>query len=157
MRHNAKLVLIAVSVLCLTACGGDSPTGPDTNLPANGTMSATVDGNAWTAIQIAAVNSNGIVAISGSDASLLAVGFGFVGQTTGTYTIGATSPANANVIDNLTTTWTANSFQGSGVITVATLTATGASGTFNYTAPLASVTGTPATRVVTNGRFNVTF
>ena len=158
MRRSSQRFLTAVLVIGLTACSGDDdPTGPGDIIPTNGTMSATIDGNTWTAIQIAGVNNGGVVAISGSDATLLAVGFAFVGQAAGTYTIGPASAANASVIDNLTTTWTANSFQGSGTITVSTLTATGASGTFSYTAPLTSTTGTPATRVVTNGTFNVTF
>lgn len=157
MRHDPKLILTAVLTIALAACGGDDGTGPNIG-PNNGTMTATVDGSAWTALQIAAVNNSGIVAISGSNAALLAIGFGFVGDTTGTYIIGPGFAANANVIDNQnSSSWSANSFQGSGTITVTTLTAAGASGTFSYTAPLATGSGTPATRVVTAGSFDITF
>ncbi len=157
MRLNRRLGLLLLVVVGLSACGDDDPTDPDDGPPAGGLMTATVDGNPWSAVQIAAVNSSGSIAISGSDASLLALGFAFVGNTTGTYAIGTGSTSSANVIDNLTTTWSANAFQGSGTITVSTLTATRAAGTFSYTATLTSGTGTPATRVVTNGRFDVSF
>lgn len=156
MRPDFKYSLITVLMVALTACGGDDPLGPGDTIPLNGTMTATVDGTPWTAIQIAAINNGGVVAISGSNVALLAVGFGFVGDTTGTYTIGPLAASNGSVIDNLTT-WSASISQGSGTITVSTLSAASASGTFSFSAPLVSGTGTPATRVVTNGSFNVTF
>lgn len=161
MKSVSKLLLIALLAVGLSACdGNDNSVDPGDfipNGPQNGTMTATVDGNSWSAIQISAINNNGVVAISGSDASLLAAGFGFVSTGPGTYTIGPTSTANANVIDNLATSWSANGTQGSGTITMTTLTAASASGTFSYTAPLTTGTGTPATRVVTNGVFNINF
>lgn len=157
MRNPLRLVLTAWIFVGVAACGDDTPTGPENVLPTNGTMTATVDGDSWTAVQIAAVNNSGVVAISGSNTALLAVGFAFIGDTIGTYPIGPSSSTSANVIDNLSTTWSANGFQGSGTVTVSSLSATGASGTFSYSAPLTSGSGTPATRVVTNGTFNVTF
>jgi hypothetical protein len=48
---------------------------------------------------------------------------------------------------------------GSGTLTIATLTAAGATGTFAFTAvpPQAGGAGATGTKVVTNGTFNVTF
>ena len=160
MLNYCRRSLVVLLLLVLTGCDGDdNPTGGGTvNLPpGNDTITATVDGNAWSAIQVAAINNGGVVAISGSDASLLAISFAFAGTTPGTFTIGASSVANANVIDNLSGLWSANGEQGSGTITVTTLTSTAASGTFSYSAPRQTATTGPETRVVTNGVFSVTF
>jgi len=163
MKRYLNYFLAAFFMIFLSACdGNDNSSDPDNNIPTNGTptngtMTATVDGNAWSAVQIATVkHNNGTVVVSGSDAAALALAFAFVGQTPGTYSIGPTLPANGNV-HNLATTWTASSQQGIGTIVVSTLSASSTSGTFSFTAPLASGNGTPATRVVTNGTFNVSF
>jgi hypothetical protein len=94
----------------------------------------------------------------------LAIG---VPPTVGTYAIGAVplgSPLNLSngtvqVIGGAAAAaqWTADSFNGSGTVTLATLTSTGATGTFSFTAVPLRNTAATGTKVVTNGAFNVKF
>ncbi len=138
----------------LATCGGNSGlTDLDASLP-SGTMSASVDGVAWSAIEVQAVRAGGR-RNAGSDLALLAVAFAFQGVA-GTYDLGPGHAATASVSD-LSNIWAANDLQGSGTITVTTLTATRTAGTFSFTAPASPNSGPPATRVVTNGVFDVTF
>jgi len=77
---------------------------------------------------------------------------------TGTYTLGALSAANAQVlIGNPAAGWQAAVGIGSGTITVTSLTSTAASGTFSFS--LVAVPGSTAagTKSITEGAFNVTF
>lgn len=152
----AVALMVAMTVACGGDDGGDGPTGPSTP---NGTMTAVVDGNSWAAVQIAATRNNGFLAISGSDASLLAVAFALQESQagTGTYPIGPGFATTGTVISNTTNSWTAGAAQGSGSITINELTESGASGTFSFTALATLGSGDPPQRVVTTGQFNVTF
>jgi hypothetical protein len=53
--------------------------------------------------------------------------------------------------------WSASGAQGSGTISITSLTATGASGTFSFTAKALTTNSLPAEYRVTNGTFHVTF
>jgi len=155
MRRHAKRWGASLLLFGLATCGGNSGlTDLDASLP-SGTMSASVDGVAWSAIEVQAVRAGGVVTIAGSDLALLAVAFAFQGVA-GTYALGPGHAATASVSDP-SNIWAANDLQGSGTITVTTLTATRTAGTFSFTAPASPNSGPPATRVVTNGVFDVTF
>lgn len=151
MRALRKGGLGAIALLLAAGCGGDSPT----DLIPTGNMAATVDGGAWSAAHVEAVRSGGTVAVSGADVALIAVGFAFPDQGPGTYDIGPGEGSVANVTEG-GNSWSANTFQGSGTITVASLTADAVAGTFAFTADFSVGTGS-GTRTVTNGTFNVSF
>ena len=150
-----RLVLLSLAILA-AACK-DDPAGPDNggNLP-NGSMSARIDGSNWRAT--AAITANyqqGIFAAAGSDGTNT-IGFAVATTAPGTFTIGATANVNALLtVTGSTIGWQAVGTTGSGTLTISSLSATGASGTFSFV--LAPVGGAGATKTVTNGTFSVTF
>ena len=160
MRTTFAAFTIA-SLVFAVACGGSDSKGvtnPNQNQSA-GTLSARIDGAAWTASLVSvAVNTNGLI-IAGSSASGqgLAIGASRL-QGTGTQTFGT----NASALGTLTVgtqSWSATGLSGngsSGTITLTTLTANRAVGTFTFTAtPLAG--GATTNKVVTAGAFDVKF
>ena len=155
MRYPRVRWLAALLLLGLTSCGGgDSPT--DIPLPATGSMSASIDGSAWSAAQAQAVRGGGAVTLAGTDIALLSLGLAFQDTGTGTYTLGPGQGVTASVSDPQNI-WSANDLQGSGTITVTTLDATRVAGTFSFIAPASPNSGPPASRTVTSGAFDVPF
>ncbi|MCP4574050.1 MAG: hypothetical protein GY838_16950 [bacterium] len=159
-----RTALLLTTACVIAGCGGDDgPTKPGGGGGGGGTqtgdMTATVDGVAWTAVSASAVGAGtSVIAIGASDLNgETAIGFAFANSGTGTYAIGPGQVTNANVGDLGGATWMANGAQGGGSITVTSLTAERIAGTFQFTAPLQTGAGTPATRVVTNGVFDVAF
>lgn len=152
---------VTAALILAAACGGsdNGPTDPGTITPPNGTMSARIDGAAWAATAIAVTAQNGHLIVSGgsSNGQGVAIGASTV-PGPGTQTIGGnTNAAAQGVITVGTQSWSANAIQGSGTVTITTLTANRAAGTFSFTAPALSAGATPATRVVTAGQFDVRF
>ena len=156
MHSRIRSAAFATLLLFGAACGSD--TGPSD--PTNGTMTARIDGSSWRAtVAIAATYQNGILAVAGGDpvsGGTPTVGFAALATAPGTFTIGGTGPANGLVTVG-SSTWQAAAGTGSGSITITAISATGARGTFQFTA--LPVAGTPAsgTRTVTEGVFDVTF
>jgi hypothetical protein len=116
-------------------------------------MSATIDGAPWTAISVSVVKigvssafPSGRLNIQGTNS--------FTGQYV---EVGLTVPAVVGTYSDALDAWVDSPAAGtgsdgdSGTVTLATLTATGASGTFSFRASVVPFT------VVTNGVFNVTF
>jgi hypothetical protein len=152
-RRLPSLFLLLASVGTLAACGGDDPTGL---VPTAGSVSALVDGTQWTAVIATGANTGGIVAVGASDASGAGIGFAFQGTVADTtYVIGTGAAHNAHYTAG-GTSWAANGFTGSGSIVVMTLTATRVTGTFSFEGA-SSTGGSPATRSITQGMFDVTF
>lgn len=110
----------------------------------------------WTAtISFTAGYDQVILAFAGSDASQETLGIGLIPTNgPGVYPVGPNEPTNANYTEGGGTSWNADSFTGSGTVTLTSLTETGASGTFSFT--LGSDSGAPDL-VVTDGKFDVTF
>ncbi|MDH3205529.1 MAG: DUF6252 family protein [Gemmatimonadota bacterium] len=142
-----------VVVSTLVACGGDDPAG--LGVVGTGPMSAMVDGVQWTATVAFATNTGGIVGVGGSGATGEGIGFAFQGSTTGTYSIGTGNVHSANYTFG-SNSWVAGNTVGSGSIVVTTLDATRVAGTFSFEA-VSATGGTPATRSITQGAFDVTF
>ena len=130
-----------------------------------GTMSATVNGKPWQAAVIsAAAIQGGVLRIAGQDKMkmpFVAVGLA-VPPKVGKYTV---SPATgASVAGSLVEAsaglaarqWNADGGAGSGTVTLTTLTAKGASGTFAFTL-VHLVTASTGTKVIANGKFDITF
>ncbi len=166
-----------LSVLTVAvACGGSSPTSPTSSGtstsssnpsnpsnpspsgPNHGTITATIDGVAFNGTATAAAISNGVLGIggwNGLSTPSITIGIGVLAQV-GTTSIGPISPTNVNLMVG-SQGWVADVTGGSGTVTISTLTATGATGTFSVTVKPVPNTGSTGNKVIANGTFNVTF
>jgi hypothetical protein len=129
-----------------------------------GTMSATVNGSAWTAEVIsAAAIQGGVLRIAGQDrmkAPFVAVGLA-VPPKVGTYQVNRATGASVagslvDVGSGAARQWNADGGAGSGTVTLSELTATRARGTFSFTL-VHIVTASTGTKVIANGKFDVWF
>ena len=151
------LALMSAALVVAAACGGggdDGPTNPQTT--SDSTLAATVDGTPFSAATLSVLTSTGhIILIGVNGTQSMGLGFdtklgvqasGTGGTATGTVTIGQGSwgagPALA---------------ASSGTLTVTTATANHVAGTFSFSMVTIGAVSTPATRQVTNGRFDVKF
>ena len=159
MRRKALVLVAATAVLA--ACGGSDggPASPNPNPNNNGnrTMSARIDGAQWTAIAVGVSVNAGTVIVTGSNTTTTAVGVAFSRlQGTGTQVFGTNAIALGTMTQG-TMAWSTATPQASGSVTLTTLTATRAVGTFQFTAPAFTAGSTPSPRVITAGQFDVTF
>jgi hypothetical protein len=162
MRAAMPRTVFAFVLLAL-ACGGDSngtgpgptppPPPPPPPTPADSPMTATLNGQAFTAEFATLGRSAGWVYINGAGLPSNAVGFAFADQGTGTYTIAPGSLVSAGVTVG-STAWVAGQALGSGTIVVTTFTASRIAGTF--TINLVPSLGGPA-MAVTDGVFDFTY
>lgn len=143
--------------------GGQALTCPQhlgTATRAQGTMTASINGVAWTADCIAVLaNTASILSISGSDlatgVAFQTLGFATGNRVVGTQTITALSPLTATLVQGLNG-WNASLAQGSGTLVFTSVTNNSAVGTFSFELP--PVPGSPATGTKTvTGSFNLTF
>ena len=157
-------------LVALAGCESDTTgtsgggTGPSSG-GSSSAMSARIDGQSWGAASnaISASNITGVITIVGAEAAgatSRAITLTVVANTIGTYPIGAppiNAPATNAFLSAGSAQWAADTSRGSGFITLQTLTASGATGVFQFTA--APIVGTTASgdRVVTDGAFNVRF
>ena len=174
-RRPLVAFLFALPVLLITAACGSSnstPTNPSTNPStvsscsggtARGSMSAQINGTGWAAVCISSASvANNIFSIGATDNNTNATNAQIIAMATpaapGTYQIGP-PPGITNGANGLLTIgaqlWAANPIQGNGAITITTVTATGASGTFAFN--LVAEPPATGTKTITNGVFNVTF
>jgi hypothetical protein len=157
---SAFLCLLLLS-LVLAGCGDDDdPTGPNGGNepdPTAASMTAVLDGETWTAVTASAfVSTTGNVTIGSSNlGGEFGIGLGFPDDGVGTYTIGPGAITNANVISLDGGSWVASTDRGSGTIVVTERGDDRIVGTFSFTAPLASGSGSPDTRTVTDGAFDL--
>ena len=166
MRSAVMRSIAATCVATLLACGGDSgggPAGPNNpnnpNVPNNGSLSARIDGVQYSpvAVQVGVSQNPPFIAIGSADAAGRALGIGFsTANGTGTQSIGISSLANANFAQG-GAGWLATQSIGSGTITITTLTANRAAGTFTLTLEATDAGTNPQTRQITQGVFDVTF
>jgi Family of unknown function (DUF6252) len=132
--------------------------------PHKGTMSATVDGAPWTAEVIsAAAIQGGVLRIGGQShtkAPFVALGIAAPPKV-GTYSVGPATGASVagslvDVGNGAARQWNADGGAGSGTVTLTELTPARASGTFSFTL-VHMVTSSTGTKIITNGKFDVTF
>jgi Family of unknown function (DUF6252) len=153
--RNLSSTLAGMALVTLCACDRDT-TGPATPTN-NGSMSALIDGVAWTAVSIAtdrAVPSS--IIVQGSNATQrLAIAVP-IDQGPGTQTVGSTTPVFAGLVVG-SQSWLASRTQGGdGSITLTTVAPGHIVGTFQFT--LAKHDGAaPAERRVSSGKFDVKF
>lgn len=147
---------LALALLVATGCGSDS----GTNSGDASTMSATVAGTAWNGtLAVQGTYAGNVLAISGTNGTYqLQLTIPGV-TTTGTYNFGPGNAGIAQLVQVTTGTpaWTSSLVGGTGSITVTTLSATRAAGTFSFTGAASPGTAATGTRVVTNGAFDVKF
>ena len=168
MRIPVRCVCALGLAAATIGCGGgsgSSPTAPGNSSgssnPSTSSMTFRVDGTATTASSVAGNFANGILSVSGTDASratTLSFAVTPTAAGTGTYTLGPLSSANALIlIGNPAAGWQAAVGIGSGTITINTLTTTTASGTFSFSLAAVAGSGATGTKTITEGTFNVTF
>lgn len=139
--------------LALTACKSDSPT--DTNFDnGNGTYTAKVNGQTWSADVVEALYIGTVLSVSGSDNNVV-ITVSVATQGTGTYDLSAGSAAG--VVTEGSDSWYAVGLGGSGSVTITSLTSHSAKGTFQFTGGPVPGAGTTGTRSVTQGAFDVKF
>jgi hypothetical protein len=162
--------LRSVIYLCLAvaACGGGdgnpaqpggSGSGSGGSLSTKGTLTCLVDGVSYTGGINSATYTNGVLNIASNSASLtLAVGFAARGGV-GTIQVSSGNVSVSVITTNgstVTGSWLGTNIGGTGSVTINTLTSTGASGTFSFTAPAAG-SGATGIKTVTSGVFSATF
>ena len=159
-----SLVAPAVISLALaTACGGssDSTTEPtQTNVVANGTFRASVNGSAWSPAGRVAVNksTNNIVAIA-AVSSTYTISLALTPLTApGTFSLnfGNTTGSLAIVSSAGGQGWSTVAQGSTGSVVITTYTASRIAGTFSFDAVGISG-GATGTLHVTNGTFDVTY
>lgn len=155
IKHVRGLAGSVVMALVVAGCGGDSggPSGSD------GTMSASIDGQAWNAsLAVSATHSSNVLGIGGTDGNSRQINITIPNVTsTGTINLGLGSQAIAVVVTSPTEAWTSSMVGGSGSVVITELTASGAKGTFSFTGIRAQTGGGTTQKTVTNGQFDVTF
>jgi hypothetical protein len=135
----------------------------------NPSMSATIDGVAWTAATITSNVANGRLSIIGSTPTVYSLIISLLPPGPGTFPITSAGPSFATLTSSMNLQpgrpvpqWQTQSGGpgiggGSGSVTVSTFTATGASGTFFFTLGPYLLTGATGNKEVTAGVFNVRF
>jgi hypothetical protein len=156
MKTRTLLVLVAIfTTFALSSCKKSNDTGnPATG---NGSISLTYDGNNWNAsLSVQAINTNGIINVTGSDSDARQASVILMGVTTpGTYEITTTSGNSLRWTEGLdpSQTYSANGIIGSGSITVSEISVTNIKGTFSFTGQ--NTNG--ESRNITNGAFEANF
>ena len=170
---------ILASILILSAaCGGStsSPSGSSGQIGSSGsggsggsasgkgTLTALVDGVAYTGVINAATLTNGNLNIASNNTALtMSVNVATSGAAVGTTNINASSPLVMQAMttngSNVTGVWIASQLGGSGTLTISALSSSGASGTFSFVGVPSSTSGIPTVgnKTVTSGVFTATF
>ena len=132
---------------------GKTGTTNFTVAPGANSMSATIDGTAFTPVDVGVLEASGKLHVWGIDGvAELDIS---VPAAVGTYQLATTGYVSVLAIHG-PGEWDSDRTGGGGTVTVSTLTSTSASGTFSVT--LANAIGTATdTKLVTNGTFNVVF
>jgi hypothetical protein len=149
--RNLSSTLAVMALVTLCACDRDT-TGPAK--PNNGSMSAVIDGAAWTAVSIATDSAApSSIIIQGSNATQRLVIAIPVDQGPGTQTVGSATPVFAGLVMG-SQSWLASRTQGgAGSITLTTVAPGHIVGTFEFT--LAEHDGaSPSDRQVSSGKFD---
>jgi hypothetical protein len=181
--RGSRLVSLALAIVVPFGCGGGSDNSGTITDPTlscsttNGTFTATIAGQAWTACGQVTVRID-VSVLSAKDTlrTVSWAGAGFLpgnvsyavvmgasklsggGLSAGTYTVGQVNPTNSNfVVGNSNNGgWAASPTGGSGSITITAITANHITGTFTFDA--APTTGSASgTLQVRNGKFDLSF
>ncbi len=155
MTRFARFMTCALLCATVAACSDDD-NGTNNGGDDDNTMSATIDGQAWTAnLAVQGTYANGALVIGGTNTNQRGINIAIPNITqTGTYDAGPGFSAIVTYNIGITTYVTSN-VGGTGTVTLTKLSATEAEGTFSVTTIGAG--GTVGTKVITNGKFDVKF
>ena len=167
---STRLVQLAALALMTPSCGYDLPTATVERTgvvaPPAGRMSARVEGDSWNAVFVYARRENDYLTVEGT------AWVGAEATLVIRLTIKAAAGATPQVIDSSSTiavnvvydptyqprqSWTAFGTMGSGTFMISSLSATGATGTFSFTARALTANTVPEDYRVTEGTFDVRF
>jgi hypothetical protein len=151
------LAVVAASLAGVAACGGGGDGGPtNPQNTSDSTLAATIDGTPFSASTLTILTSATHIALIGVNGAQ-SMGLGFDTKL-GTQSSGTGGTATVSVVIGQGS-WGAgpNLATSSGTVTVTTATSNHVAGTFSFTAVSIGAVSTPATRQVTNGRFDVKF
>lgn len=161
-RGGRWLAVVALGSV-LAACGGDGPSGPGGGGGGNGTFRATINGAAWVAeaqfIQAPTPQKQGHYPLYGArtaGTTLNGITLNLIGISgPGTYPLGTSGgvAGGTATVNEASSVWMTPLSGAAGTVTLTTVTATRAAGTFSFTAE--GVVGTAGTRTVTNGQFDI--
>lgn len=152
---RARGVATLATLLMVGACGSDgSPTAAG-----NGTISASMNGSAWSVSPAMAQHNAGagLVVIFAPSTGSYGLGINLSGfQGTGSYTFGPASQTFAVVTMGADPAgWGTVYGEGSGSVTVTTFSSSRIRGTFSFTAHPSPTSGQTGPMVVTNGEFDL--
>jgi len=153
----ARTASVALAALLVVGCGDDNGAGPDGD---DNSMTATVAGTAWNgSLAVQASRAGNVFSLSGTNGTYQIQLTVPNVTAAGTYNFG---PGNVGIAQVIQVTagfaaWTSALVGGTGTLTIATLTADGASGTFTFNGIASPGTPATGTRAVTNGAFEVSF
>jgi hypothetical protein len=174
--HRLRLAAVALAVALAAGCDS-TPTAPSACV-SNGSLSAQIDGIAWSASCVAAATSIDLryIEILGNTLdSTQRMSFRVYATQPGTYLLGGPEPAPVGMGSSAglnigcmprpgpCPAWFVAPCcgqpdgNGSGTVTISDLTGTSASGTFSFNLVANRGTGATGVRLVTNGRFNIMF
>lgn len=159
MRHRI-VYMILLAVACIATGCSDDPASSD-NVTANGSVSAKVNGSAWSATTVQATWQSSVLGIGGSQlngSTNHQINItGLVSQP-GTYQLNPFAGLNASYTEAGASAGSISAkvfAVTSGTLVIESLSATGASGTFSFEAKDSQ--GGTETRSITDGKFNVKF
>ncbi len=151
------MAFVALLFLGLSSCSKTEDTTPDNPLLSSGSIALKADGVSWNAsLAVQAVNSNGVINITGSDANAKQASILLYGVSqTGSYSMTAGMAHQLRYTAGLgqNDTYMANGLVGSGTITITELTSTKIKGTFSFT----GVNTSGASKSITDGSFTANF
>lgn len=157
MTTISRILTTAVLSVTIAACGGDDGTnngGDDDN-----TVTASIDGVAFSGtVSVQSSYSGGVLTIGAVGANSRQINIVIPNATAaGNFDLGAGRPGVITVTFGIQSAWTTTQNGGTGTVALTAISATGAKGTFSFTAVPAPGTGTVGNKVVTNGAFDVEF
>ena len=158
MKTKNLLILLSLAiVITLGSCNSNDDTGNPAG--SNGSITLTVDGSSWNAsLSVQAVNSGGVVNVTGSDSNAKQAGITLYGANgPGTYKVGPNG-IQGNMLrwtEGLAAeqTYQASFVIGSGTIVVDKLDDTEISGSFEFT----GYNTNQNTKTITEGKFSAKF
>jgi|GEM_PF-747904 hypothetical protein len=157
IMRQFTLAMIALLFLGLASCTKSDETMPENPILTDGSITLKADGVSWSAsLAVQAVNTNGVINITGSDANAKQASILLYGiHQTGTYQMAAGIAHQLRWTAGLdqNDTYMANGLVGSGTITITELTATKVKGSFSFT----GVNTTGASQSITDGIFTANF
>jgi hypothetical protein len=155
MSRTICRVFAAGCALVALGCSSNSGNNSGTS---DAFISASVNGVTFTATTgLQAHSGSNALVFSGFDANQTQEILVTVTGVTGTGTYQLTGTSVAEYTTGGLPQWSSGSSGGSGTVTVNSLTATGAKGTFSFVGGAVGGTGATGSKSVSSGTFNVTF